>query len=111
GPAWHALETAARGEGATRLRELLRARRVGVAMTATGPGGRWSGLVGDRVILPLADQTAEELAGVPRTLSGARRGPGRAVWLPARGEPLVCVVALPGAPPPHVEPEAPSGRL
>lgn len=109
--AWHALETVARGEGATRLLELLRARHVGVAMTATGPGGPWSGLVGDRVILPLADQTAEELAGVPRTLSGARRGPGRAVWLPARAEPLVCQVAMPGAHPPHVEPAVPPVRL
>jgi len=33
------------------------------------------------------------------------------VWLPARAEPLVCQVALPGAPPPHVEPEAPPVRL
>lgn len=90
------LDGLARGAGTERLAALWRSRRVAVAAAAQRPGGAWSEQLAERLVLPLADPVAEELAGVPRALSGGRRPPGRAVRLPARGEPRLVQVALPG---------------
>jgi len=121
--AWRALERVARGAGAERFAELLRSRSVAVAATAARATGPWAAHLSERLVLPVGDAVAEEMAGVPRHLSGARRGPGRAVWLPARDEPLVCQVALasdaadgpshtPGAPGvPHTPTTEPALRL
>lgn len=108
--AWLALESVARGAGAERLAELLRSRSVALAAGASRPSGAWAGLVTERLVLPVGDAVAEELAGVPRALSGARRGPGRAVWVPAREDPVICQVALPPAAPPQ-QPPGPGPRL
>ncbi|RYV49833.1 FtsK/SpoIIIE domain-containing protein [Pengzhenrongella frigida] len=109
-----ALAGIARGAGADRLIELLRGgRERGVAVVATATGsvpGPVAAHFTDRLVLAVGDRLAEDLAGIPPDLVGARRGPGRAVRLApagsgvAAGDPpaVLCQVALaepPVAPP------------
>ncbi|MGV8967646.1 MAG: FtsK/SpoIIIE domain-containing protein [Cellulomonas sp.] len=84
-----ALGGVARGAGADRLVDLLRTGRGrGVAIVATaGPAlsGPLVAPFAERLVLAVGDRLAEVLAGVPADLAGSRRGPGRAIRLPATG--------------------------
>ena len=97
----------ARGAGAERLVELLRAgygRGIGVIAAAGGSvPGPVAALFTERLVLAVGDRMTEIVAGVPTELAGSRRGPGRAILLPSPGAgsgrsgALLCQVAVAGA--------------
>ncbi|WP_407341713.1 FtsK/SpoIIIE domain-containing protein [Pengzhenrongella phosphoraccumulans] len=79
----------ARGAGVDRFVDLLRrgrGRAVAVlAATGSAAPGTIGALFAERLVLAVGDRVAESLAGVPADLTGARRGPGRAIRLPPVG--------------------------
>ncbi|WP_264029983.1 FtsK/SpoIIIE domain-containing protein [Cellulosimicrobium sp. SH8] len=87
------------GAGADALTDVL----AGPAAVAVGCGGPTvaglSSLVGVRAVMVSRDRHDDVSLGVPAALAGRGGPPGRAVWL-GPGEPVLCQVALPAAPPP-----------
>ncbi|MBM7820897.1 S-DNA-T family DNA segregation ATPase FtsK/SpoIIIE [Cellulosimicrobium cellulans] len=87
------------GAGADALTDVL-AGPVAVAVGCGGPTvAGLSSLVGVRAVLVSRDRHDDVSLGVPAALAGRGGPPGRAVWL-GPGEPVLCQVALPAAPPP-----------
>ncbi|WP_028044863.1 FtsK/SpoIIIE domain-containing protein [Cellulomonas sp. URHE0023] len=95
-----ALGELARGAGADRLTAFWRGGRAlgGAAVAASADVGavaaQHAGAFRDRVVLPLADQLLDSLAGVPSVFAGPRDTAGRAIHLGPGGAQLV-QVALP----------------
>lgn len=94
----------ARGAGVDRLTALWRGGTTGTALAAGADAGaaamQHAGAFAVRLVLPLADQALDSLAGVPTVLAGRRTTPGRAVHLHAAGAEL-CQVILPVPPGPR----------
>lgn len=93
------LASVARGAAAQLLSSLWERSDPPVCVAASAPvsplSSRLLGAFPDRLVLGVADQTLDALAGVPPALSAPRLAPGRAVHIRAAGA-LLCQVALPG---------------